>query len=180
MITGTVPAVAALDTALRETGLHYEQIEPGVFGVQLPGEQRLRTTCWLTVGRHALAVEAFVMRRPDENGAAVHSYLLQRNTRSFVVSWAIDEVGDIYLAGRLPLSAISAEEIDRVLGSVLTQADGHFNALLELGFGTSIRREWQWREKNNESLRNLEAFRDFVARQPAAVEPERRPAAVEE
>lgn len=173
-------AVAALDAALRETGLEYEQVEPGVFGVQLPGEQRLKTTCWLTVGRHALAIEAFVMRRPDENRAAVHSYLLQRNARSFVVGWAIDEVGDVYLAGRLPLSAVTAAEIDRILGAVLTHADGSFNALLELGFGTSIRREWRWREKNHESLRNLEAFRDFVARQPAATEPERPHRPVEE
>lgn len=156
--------VATLDAALRDTEQQYEQVEPGLFSVQLPGEQRLKTTCWLTIGRHALAIEAFVMRKPDENRESVLAYLLQRNTRSYVVSWAIDELGDIYLSGRLPLHAITADEIDRVLGSVLSNADENFNALLELGFGSSIRREWAWRVKNGESLRNLEAFADYVAR----------------
>ena len=157
-------AAALLDASLRETELPFEQVEPGVFTVQLPGEQRLKTTCWLTIGRHALAIEAFVMRRPDENRENVYSYLLQRNTRSYIVSWSIDELGDVYLSGRLPLHAITPDEIDRLLGSVLSNADENFNALLELGFGTSIRKEWAWRVKNGESLRNLEAFADFVAR----------------
>jgi hypothetical protein len=82
----------------------------------------------------------------------------------FAVSWAIDGTGDVYLTGRLPLSAITAEEIDRVLGSVLEYADGTFNLLLELGFGSSIRREWAWRVKNGESLANLAAFKDFAQR----------------
>lgn len=157
-------AIAALDDALRGTGLAFDQGAPGEFSVELPGERRLRTTCWLTVGRHSLALEAFVMRRPQENLDAVHTYLLQRNARAYVVAWSVDDLGDVYLSGRLPLAAISAVEIDRVLGSVLSQADGSFNRLLELGFGGSIRREWQWREKNGESLRNLDAFAAFVAR----------------
>ena len=179
MTADTDRAVAVLDVALRDTDLVYEQVEPGVFSVQLPGEQRLKTTCWLTVGQHAVAIEAFVMRHPDENREAVYSYLLQRNSRSYVVSWSIDELGDIYLSGRLPLHAITTEEIDRVLGSVLSNADGNFNAMLELGFGASIRREWDWRVKRGESLRNLDAFRDFVARTSAVDEPAHRPAANE-
>jgi hypothetical protein len=155
-------AAAALDAALRDTELDFHQVEPGTFTVELPGRQRLTTTCWLTVGRHALAVEAFVMRKPDENIDAVHAFLLQRNARMYGVSWSIDDLGDVYLSGRLSLEAISADEIDRVLGSVLSNADDHFNTLLEMGFGDSIRREWAWRVKRGESLRNLEAFADFV------------------
>ena len=34
--------------------------------------------------------------------------------------------------------------------------------MLEIGFGTSIRREWDWRVKRGESLRNLEAFAAFA------------------
>jgi hypothetical protein len=82
----------------------------------------------------------------------------------YAVSWAIDAAGDVYLAGRLPLTAVTAEEVDRVLGSVLEYADGTFNQLLELGFGSSIRREWAWRVKRGESLANLAAFADFAQR----------------
>lgn len=160
----TAPA-EVIESTLRELGLEYERDAPDRFVVALPGEKRLKTACWLVVGAHALEIQAFVMRKPDENHAAVYEFLLQRNVRTYAVSWAIDSMGDVYLAGRLPLAAITPEEIDRVLGSVLEYADGTFNTLLELGFGSSIKREWAWRVKNNVSLANLQAFRDFAQRE---------------
>jgi Putative bacterial sensory transduction regulator len=161
----TVPAEQAIDAALR--GLDYRRLDERTFVVELPGEHRLKTACWLTVGEHAVTVEAFVVRKPEENAAGVHAFLLKRNARMYVVSWSIDDVGDIYLTGRLPLPAVNADEIDRVLGSVLENADGCFNTLLQLGFGSSIRREWAWRVKNGESLANLAAFADFARRRPS-------------
>jgi hypothetical protein len=77
----------------------------------------------------------------------------------FGVAFAVDAVGDIYLDGRVPLHAVTPEEVDRLLGAVLTYADESFNSILELGFATSIRREWAWRESRGESTRNLEAFK---------------------
>jgi hypothetical protein len=159
----TTPATIIEDT-LRGLELDYEQPEPGTFVAALPGEKRLKTACWLTVGTHAVEIQAFVMRKPDENHERVYALLLQRNVRMYAVSWAIDATGDVYLTGRLPLAAVTPDEIDRVLGSVLEYADGTFNQLLELGFGSSIRREWAWRVKNGESLANLAAFRDFAQR----------------
>jgi hypothetical protein len=153
-----------VESALRELELEYERDAEDRFVVALPGEKRLKTACWLVIGAHALEVQAFVMRKPDENCEGVYEFLLQRNVRTYAVSWAIDSMGDVYLTGRVPLSAVSADEIDRILGSVLEYADGTFNTLLELGFGSSIRREWAWRVKNNESLANLQAFRDFAQR----------------
>ena len=153
-----------IEAALREQDLEYERVAPDTFVVALPGEKRLKTACWLTIGSHALEIEAFVVRKPDENRERVYAFLLQRNVRMYAVSWSIDGTGDIYLTGRLPLSAVSADELDRVLGSVLEYADGTFNQLLELGFGSSIRREWAWRVKNNHSLANLAAFADFAQR----------------
>ena len=162
---GTSPA-DEIERALLDLGLEFERDGPR-FVVALPGEKRLKTACWLVVGQHALEVQAFVMRKPDENREAVYEFLLQRNQRMYGVSWAIDSMGDVYLAGRIPLKAVDALEIDRVLGSVLEYADGTFNTLLELGFGSSIRREWAWRVKNNESLANLQAFREFAQRPEA-------------
>jgi len=150
--------------ALTEADLEYQEPSDGVFVANLPGQKRLRTACWLTVGAHGVAIEAFVMRRPDENADQVHRWLLAHNARMFAVSWSIDDAGDIYLTGRLPLSALSPETVDRVLGVVLDYADSAFNTLLELGFGSSIRREWAWREKRGESMANLAAFEGFVHR----------------
>jgi len=77
------------------------------------------------------------------------------------VHFAVDRQGDVYLTGRLALAAVSAEEIDRVLGCVLSYSDENFNAALAIGFESSIRREWAWRIKRGESTANLTAFAQF-------------------
>ncbi len=45
---------------------------------------------------------------------------------------------------------------------ILGVADSSFNTLLELGFASSIRREWAWRVSRGESLANLQAFTHLV------------------
>jgi len=150
--------------ALTDAGIEFAEPTPGAFVANLPGQKRLKTACWLTVGTQGLAVEAFVVRKPDENVGEVHRWLLAHNAKMYGVAWSIDDAGDIYLTGRLPLAAVTPDEIDRLLGVVLDYADTSFNTLLELGFGDSIRREWAWRESRGESLANLAAFEAFVKR----------------
>jgi len=142
--------------------LQFEESPPGAFLVKLPGSHKLATMTWLVVGDHSLHIEAFFVRKPDENAEVFYKWLLERNARMFVVSFAVDNVGDVYLVGRLPLSAVDADTIDRVLGSVLTYADEWFDQALKLGFRTSIEREWDWRVKRGESLANLRAFASFA------------------
>ena len=154
--------VEVLAAALAAAGHEWEQPRTGTFVVTLPGERKLRTTCSLVVGRHSVSVNAFVARHPDENTAAVHRWLLQRNARMYAVAFTVDHLGDIYLAGRLPLQAVTAQEVDRVLGAVLDYADSSFNTILELGFATAIRKEWDWRTRRGESTGNLEAFRHLA------------------
>jgi hypothetical protein len=144
-------------TALTDGDIDFTQ-RRDIFDVVLPGERKLQTPVRLEVGPHALGVHAFVCRRPDENFEAVYKWMLERNLRMFAVAFALDALGDIYLDARLPLSMITADEIDRLLGSVLSYADESFNAILELGFASSIRKEWEWRLSRGESTRNLEAF----------------------
>ncbi len=147
---------------LAEHELEVEEPEEGHFVVTLPGTRKQKTTCSLVVGEHALTVQAFVARHVDENAEAVYRWLLERNLRMYGVSFAIDQLGDIYLAGRLPLSSLDEEELDRILGSVLEYADGSFNTILELGFTSAIKREWEWRISRGESTANLEAFRHLA------------------
>jgi len=154
--------VDTLRATLEERELEFEEARPGAFLVKLPGSHKLATMCWLVVGDHSLHVEAFFVRNPDENHTAFYKWLLERNARMYAVSFAVDNVGDVYLVGRLPLSAVNVEEVDRILGSVLTYSDEWFDTALELGFRSSIEKEWDWRVKRGESLRNLEAFAHFA------------------
>ena len=155
-------AVETLRAYLVDNEIEHEEINETSFSLTLPGEKKLQTPVRLDVGSHALGVHAFVCRNPDENHARVHRWLLERNLRMYAVSFAVDRHGDIYLEARLPLSAVEPDELDRVLGSVLANADESFNAILELGFATSIRKEWNWRISRGESTRNLEAFRGWL------------------
>ncbi|MEW2077563.1 YbjN domain-containing protein [Streptomyces sp. NPDC012403] len=157
-------ATQVIEDVLRDAELEWESPAPGSYVVKLPGTRKLSTTVSLIAGRHTLSLNAFVIRHPDENEAAVHRWLLERNLKLFGVSYAVDPLGDVYVTGRLPLSAVTAEELDRLLGQVLDAADGSFNTLLELGFASAIRKEYEWRVSRGESTRNLDAFTHLLQR----------------
>jgi hypothetical protein len=151
-----------IEQVLAERELDWEPTGDGSYVVSLPGTHKLKTACNLIVGEHSLRIEAFVMRRPDERHEDLWAWLLRRNARMYGVAFSIDTAGDVYLTGRVSLKGLDADELDRLLGSVLTYADESFDTMLEIGFGTSIRREWDWRVKRGESTANLQAFRHLV------------------
>jgi hypothetical protein len=157
-------AIEVVRTTLGRSELQWDEIGHGLFMVELPGERKLKTPCRLDVGKHSFAIHAFVSRRVDENHERVYRWLLERNLKLFGVSFALDHHGDIYLDGRLPLEAVTEDQLDLLLGSVLTYADESFNSILEMGFGSAIRKEWEWRVSRGESTRNLEAFRGWLER----------------
>ena len=147
---------------LQSHNLDFEQSGPNTFMLTLPGEKKLQTHCALVIGDHSLSINAFVIRKPDTHEDAVHRWCMAKNATMYGVAFAINELGDIYLVGRLPLAAVSAQELDRIIGAVLQYSDSSFNTLLELGFADAIRREWAWRVSRGESLANLEAFAHLI------------------
>ncbi|MEY2815131.1 MAG: hypothetical protein RIS05_879 [Actinomycetota bacterium] len=159
MAINTVDLIASF---LDAQGLDYERSSTNTFLVTLPGQTKLATHCALIVGDHTLSINAFVIRKPDENAGEVHAWCMAKNAAMYGIAFATNELGDIYLVGRLPLGAVNEVELDRLLGSVLQYADSAFNPLLELGFADAIRREWAWRVSRGESLANLEAFKHLI------------------
>ena len=113
------PLVDYLDSV----GLNYESSGPTSLVVTLVGEHKLRTSVLFVVGAHALTVNAFVARRPEQNEAVVHQWLLERNRRMYAVAFSIDHLGDIYLTGRMPVAVVNdKQELDRLLGCILDYA----------------------------------------------------------
>ena len=155
---------ALIERVCTERDLEWEATGDTSYVVTLPGTHKLKTAVNLIVGAHALRIEAFVMRHPDENHEALWAWLLRHNARMYGVSFSIDAAGDVYLTGRVALASLDEDELDRLLGAVLTYADENFDAMLEIGFGAAIRREWDWRVKRGESLANLQAFAHFAAK----------------
>jgi putative sensory transduction regulator len=162
-------AEAAIEQALAGLGLVPERPQPGSFLVKLPGQRKLATMTWLIVGTQSLHVEAFFCRQPDEAHDRFYRFLLERNGQMYGVHFALDPQGDVYLVGRLPLASVTADEVDRLLGCVLSYSDENFNQALAIGFASSIRREWAWRVKRGESLANLAPFARFAS-QPGSGE----------
>jgi len=154
-------ALATIEEFLASHDIDNERNDSS-FHLTLPGERKLETHCALVVGDHSISINAFIIRKPDENIETVHEWLLKKNASLYCVAFAINELGDIYLVGRLPFHSITEQELDRVIGAVLQYSDSSFNPLLELGFSSAIRREWAWRVSRGESLANLKAFEHLV------------------
>lgn len=156
-------AQARVASYLEQADIEHEPgSRPGEFVVVLPGERKLRTAVSLLVGDHSLSASAFVVRHAEEQHEQVYRWLLERNARLPGVAFAVDQDGDVYLVGRLPLAAVNDDTLDALLGTILETSDGSFNELLALGFLSSMKREWQWRTARGESTRNLEAFRHLL------------------
>jgi hypothetical protein len=149
-------------TTLTDLGVDFEQPSPDTFVAVLPGERKLRTTVSLVIGAHGLTVNAFVVRHPDENLQNCYGWLLRHNAKHPGVAFGIDPLGDVYLVSQLALGSVTADGLDALLGRVLETADTSFNTLLEMGFASSIRREWAWRVSRGESLANLAAFTHLI------------------
>ncbi|MFJ4473063.1 YbjN domain-containing protein [Streptomyces sp. NPDC089424] len=165
-------AAQVIEGVFKGAELEWESPAPGHYVVKLPGTRKLSTTVSLIAGRHSLSLNAFVIRHPDENEPAVHRWLLERNLKLYGVSYAVDPLGDIYVTGKLPLAAVTSDEIDRLLGQILQAADGAFNTLLEKGFASAIRKEYAWRVARGESTRNLDAFAHLTQREGPREGPE--------
>src|SRR5690606_35928333 len=134
-----VDAAEAIETALEEAELEYERPRSDAYLVTLPGERKLKTLVWLNIGEHSLLLKSFFCRRPDENEGEFYRYLMRRSSDMYGMAFTADDVGDVYITGRLPLAGITPEEVDRLLGCVLSYSDDNFNPALERGFATAIR-----------------------------------------
>ncbi len=115
--------------------------------VTLRGERKRVIPAHLVVGEHTLVIESLFMRAPDERAADVYAYLLRRNLRSYLFRFALSDAGDVLLVAVVPVHAVTADELDRLIGALLSTADETFNAALRIGFASYIEREQEWRRR---------------------------------
>ena len=128
------PLVAALDRGTSDDG---PLGEPRWY-VRMVGEDKDFTTVWLTLGQRTLRYETYVMPAPEENAEQVMELLLRRNDQLVGAHFSIGAEDAIYLRGEIPDSAASADELDRVLGTVYTTVEANFRALVRLAYASRI------------------------------------------
>ena len=123
-----------------------ERVEGGWL-TTLAGERRRTLPVFLEAGERTLTVQAFFMAAPEERQEELYGFFLRRHLRSYLLRFALDAGGDVLLVGVLPVAAVTAEELDRLLGQLLQLADDTYLEALRLGFASYIEREQAWREK---------------------------------
>ena len=129
------PLIAAID---RGTSDDTAFGEPRWY-VRMVGEEKDFTTVWLTLGQRTLRYETYVMPAPEENQAAVMEFVLRRNDQLVGAHFSIGAEDALYLRGEVPDVAVTADEIDRVLGTVYTTVEATFRPLLRLAFASRFR-----------------------------------------
>ncbi len=71
-MNGLNPTAVILEF-LESHDLSFEQNNLNTFLITLPGEKKQQTHCALVIGDHSLSINAFVIRKPDENEDQVRS-----------------------------------------------------------------------------------------------------------
>jgi hypothetical protein len=96
---------------------------------------------WLLAGLRSVDIEAFVVHVvPDgcPDPAALHRHLLLRNPGLRYVRYGLDEIGDVFLTGSVPVHALDADVLDAVLGEVLSLLERDQEPLLRLAYGDRL------------------------------------------
>lgn len=104
--------------------------------VRLKGEEKTTTTVWLTLGQRTLHYESYFMPAPEENAEALYEFLLRVNVRLYGMRFAIGAEDAVYLLGRMPLSAVDEDELDRIVGSVYAYSEQYFRPAMRIGFAS--------------------------------------------
>jgi hypothetical protein len=102
--------------------------------VRLHGEEKEFTTVWLTLGQRTLRYETYVMPAPEENAAELYEHLLRRNDRLVGAHFSIGIEDAVFLRGELPVSLLSEDELDRIIGTLFATVEQVFRGLLRIGF----------------------------------------------
>ena len=104
--------------------------------VRLRGDEKEHITVWLTLGQRTLRYEAYVMPAPQENVVQVYEMALRRNQKLVGAHFAIGVEDALFLRGELPVAAVCADEVDRIVGSIYAYTEQSFPSLIRLGFAS--------------------------------------------
>ena len=137
-IDGWLADMAAANTAIE--AVDRAEGDEHRWYVRLRGEEKEHITVWLTLGQRTLQYEAYVMPAPEENVAKVYEMVLRRNAKLVGAHFAIGVEDALFLRGELPVAAVCAEEVDRVVGSIYAYAEQSFPALIRLGYASRFDR----------------------------------------
>jgi hypothetical protein len=104
--------------------------------VRVLGEAKDVFTIWFTLRQRTLHYETYVMPAPEENHAAFFEHLLRRNHKLTGAAFTIGAEDAVFLEGTLPVHAVDAGELDRILGSLYAYVEQCFVPALRIGYAS--------------------------------------------
>lgn len=110
--------------------------DPRRWYVRVVGDEKDVFTIRYHLRQRTLHYETHFMPAPEENHEALYAHLLRRNQKLYGGAFCIGEEEAIMLHGHLDRSMITADELDRVLGSIYQWVDQFFKAALRIGFAS--------------------------------------------
>jgi putative sensory transduction regulator len=131
-----------------QAGIHFKRVGDTQWAAQLQGESKLTIPLGIALSGGRMVFESFFMRRPQENREAFYELLLRRNARAYGVHFALDAQGDVFLVGARAAAGLDVDELDRIVGAILIEADGLFNAAISIGFKSYLEADMAWRARN--------------------------------
>ena len=134
-MTGRQAALAAVEAVLADhPEVPSRRLDEARWAVMLPGEVRQAIPVAIEVGERSCTLTSFLMRGPRRGAGALHRLLLRRNLGTARVRFCLDADDDVVLLARLPLAGTTVEELEGVLGELLSVGDQSFEPLVHLGY----------------------------------------------
>ena len=109
---------------------------PRSWFVRLRGEEKDVFTIRFRLDQRTLAYETYVMPAPEENHEEFYAHLLRRNHGLHGAAFSIGEEDAVFLQGRVGNDGLTAETLDRVLGSLYAWVEQCFRPALRIGFAS--------------------------------------------
>jgi len=125
------PTIDAVDRGERAVG-HQQRL----WYVRLLGEEKDVWTAYWTINQRTFRFETYLMPAPEENEGAFYEHLLIRNRELTGMNLEIGDEHAIFLAGSLPVKAVTEDDLDRVLGSMWAYVERVFRPALRIGFAS--------------------------------------------
>jgi hypothetical protein len=140
-------AAETIERFLTNAEIPFKRVSETEWGAQLRGDRKLTIPLGLAIAGERVLFESFFMRRPQENADRFYEMLLRRNARTYGVHFAVDAQGDVFIVGAWPVDSLTDDALDRIVGSILVESDGLFDAAINIGFETYFKADMAWRAR---------------------------------
>jgi hypothetical protein len=118
-----------------------ERVHSDFWYVRIPGVARSWIPVEIEVTDRTTKVTSHVIIEPDERHSEVYELLLRHNHSAPGVAFSLDgREGVICLVARIAHEELSEEKLDLLVGQMIEETEKTFRTILEIGFGSRLRK----------------------------------------